>query len=189
MCPESRRVAVLGVGNILLRDEGVGVHVVRALKERGVPDDVNVVDAGTAALDALAVLGKVDKLVVIDAVKATGPAGAVYRFSPDDVTREQQSPPMSLHDIGLLDTFAMADQIGLRPGSTVVFGVVPAEVGWGLELSPVVAARVPELVDRVVEEIGRGRKSGVPANAPENPGASGNAKGGEDAHLRAQAAG
>ena len=96
---------------------------------------------------------------------------------------------MSLHDIGLLDALEMADQIGLRPGSTVVFGVVPAEVDWGLELSPEVAARVPELVDRVVEEARGQREAGIPVNPSGNPGASGNAKGGEDAHLRAQAAG
>jgi hydrogenase maturation protease len=80
---------------------------------------------------------------------------------------------MSLHDIGLLDTLAMADEIGLGPASTVVFGVVPDEVGWGLELSPAVAARVPELLERIVEETDRDRAAGVP----------GNGKGGDDAHL------
>lgn len=189
MCPDPRRVAVLGVGNILLQDEGVGVHVARALEERGVPAGVEVIDAGTAALDALAVLGEVDRLVVIDAVDAAGPPGAIYRFSPDDVVGEQQPPPLSLHDIGLIEALEMADHIGLRPRSTVVFGVVPAAVGWGLELSPPVAARVPELVDRVAGEIGAERRAGVPVTAAGVPGASRDAKGGADAHLRAQAAG
>jgi hydrogenase maturation protease len=158
---------VLGAGNVLLGDEGVGVHVVEALQDHGVPDDVEVVDAGTAVLDALAALGRVDTLIVVDAVEAAGPPGAIYRFSPDSVMTAEVPPPMSLHDIGLLDTLEMAGQIGLRPGNSIVFGVVPEKVDWGLDLSPAVAARVPELVDRVCDEIERVREAGVPANASE----------------------
>jgi hydrogenase maturation protease len=167
------------VGNLLLRDEGVGIHAVRALEERGAPDGIEVLDGGTAGLDALAALGRVDKLVVIDAVEARGPAGSIYRFTPDDVAEDRAGPVMSLHDIGLLDNLAMARQIGLEPGATIVFGVVPEAVDWGLELSPAVAARVPELLELVIAETEEGRGAGIP----------GNGKGGQDAHLRAQTTG
>lgn len=128
------------------------MHVVRALQEVDLPDGVEVVDAGTAALDALCLLGKVDKLIVVDAVAGGGPAGTVYRFAPEDVT-EESGLSVSLHDLGLLPSLEMAAQIGVGAGFTVILGVEPERMDWSLDLSPTVASRVQQVVDRVLEEI------------------------------------
>ncbi len=148
------RTAVVGVGNCLMQDDGVGVHVVRVLAERPLPDDVDVIDAGTDPDTAFDVEGA-DRVIVIDAARGDRPPGTVYRFS-DGVSFE---PPRRLcHDVGFLQTLRDASRIDGGP-EVVVIGVEPQTIAWGMELSPAVAACLPRIVDRVEEELGRTRCS------------------------------
>ena len=143
----------MGVGNILLKDEGIGVHVVRALQEMSLasPDgDVEVIDGGTSP-DALDAAEGADKLIIVDAAQGGCEPGTVYRFRPDDVSAEPKLLT-SLHDLGLLDSLRMMEALGNPPRETVIIAVEPAEVDWGLELTPTLREKLPELVRRVVEE-------------------------------------
>ena len=98
------KTAVLGAGNVLMGDDGVGVHVVKAMQEQGgLPEGIELIDAGTATLNVLGMLEGVEHLIIVDAVKSGAAPGTIYRFSPDDVT-EPSSRKVSLHQISLLET-------------------------------------------------------------------------------------
>jgi hydrogenase maturation protease len=140
---------VLGIGNVLLRDEGVGCHVVHALEGIS-PPDVKTIEGGTCA-DALQLLEDADKLVIVDAVKGGGMPGQIYRFHLEDVSVEQK-PFLSLHDMGLLDSLILM-KLWHNIGETVIIGVEPRELGWGLELSPELQEKMPRIIDAVLSEL------------------------------------
>jgi hydrogenase maturation protease len=140
---------VLGIGNVLLRDEGIGCHVVHALE--GIPlPDVKIIDGGTCP-DVLHFLDDADKLIIVDAVKGGGRPGQIYRFHLDDITLEQK-PFLSLHDVGLVDSL-MLMQPWHNIGEAVIIGVEPREIDWGLELSPELQEKMPQIIDAILAEL------------------------------------
>jgi hydrogenase maturation protease len=140
---------VVGVGNMLSRDEGVGCHVVHALE--GVPlRDVRIIDAGTCA-DALQLVRDTDKLVIVDAARGGGMPGQIYRFHPEDISLEEK-PFLSLHDMSLLDNLVLM-RAWHDIGETVIIGIEPKDIGWGLELSLEIQERMPQIVDAVLSEV------------------------------------
>ncbi len=140
---------VLGLGNLLLGDEGVGVHAARALLAGGVPG-AEVLDVGTAILDALPALARAERLVVIDAVQAGGTPGSIYRMPFDRV--RPAATVAGLHGFDLARALALAGRAE-APERVVVLGVEPARVEWSVELSPAVAAAMPFLLDAVRVEV------------------------------------
>jgi len=147
------KTLILGVGNILLSDDGVGVHAVRRLQEvTQLPDEVQVLDAGTKGLDLLHYLEGVSHLIIVDAVETGGPPGTLIRLAGDQVPA-YLSLKMSPHEIGLPDMLFAAQLRDLYPEEVVVLGVQPATTEVGLELSEPVAARVDELVEQMLAEL------------------------------------
>lgn len=142
---------MIGIGNLLLKDEGVGVHVVRVLEGRELPPGVEVIDAGTATIELLPLLQEAERVVVIDAIKAGGEPGTVYRVSPEDLMATE-GRPLSLHQVGLLEVLEMARQLGSR-AEVVIIGVEPKEISWGMELTPEIAAKVPKVADLALQEL------------------------------------
>jgi hydrogenase maturation protease len=140
---------VLGIGNVLLKDEGIGCHVIHALEGLSLPD-VETIDGGTCP-HVLGLVEDADKLVIVDAVKGGGMPGQIYRFRPEEVDLEQK-PLLSLHDTSLVDSLKLM-QLWHGTGETVIIGVEPKEVDWGLELSPDLRERMPQIVDAVLEEL------------------------------------
>ena len=149
------RVAVVGVGNLLLRDEGIGVHVCHALQELDLPDRVEIIDGGTSP-EALAYLEPADKLIIIDAVKAGGKPGTIYRFHPDDLMPENEGMT-SLHELGLMSSLKMMSLMGNKHKEVVIIGVQPEEIDWGTELTPGLQEKVPEIIKIVLKETGLDR--------------------------------
>jgi hydrogenase maturation protease len=151
--PQDRRcpTLILGLGNILLRDEGVGVRVVQAMEGMSLPSGVELFDGGTAGLDLLDAMADRRKVIVIDAIDADVAPGTVLRLSPQELV-PQASPTVSLHEVGLLETLAVARQLGTAPAEVVIIGVNPRELGWGLSLSPGIARLVPEIIELVLAE-------------------------------------
>jgi hydrogenase maturation protease len=144
---------VLGIGNVLLKDEGIGCHVVHALEEIPLLD-VKIIDGGTCP-DVLQFLEDTDKLVIVDAVEGGGIPGQIYRFHLDDITLEQK-PFLSLHDMGLVDNLILMkpwhpDFIGID--EVVIIGVEPGEINWGLELSPELQEKMPQIIDAILAEL------------------------------------
>jgi hydrogenase maturation protease len=145
-------ILILGVGNILLGDEGVGVRVVEAMRDIKLPDNVELVDGGTGAFDLLDIVADRKKVIIIDAVRGGGEPGAIYRFTPDDIEKQQQCLT-SVHQVGLLNTLEMAKMAGYPPQSVIVCGIEPKRMDWGLELSPEVAAMVPRVIELIMSEL------------------------------------
>jgi len=140
---------VLGIGNALLRDEGIGCHVAHALEEIPLPD-IKIIDGGTCP-DVLQFVEDADKLVIVDAVKGGGTPGQIYRFHLEDITLEQK-PFLSLHDVGLVDNL-MLIQLWHNISEAVIIGVEPREINWGLELSPELQEKMPQIIDTILSEL------------------------------------
>ena len=143
---------VLGLGNILLRDEGVGVRVVQAMEQMPLPPGVEVLDGGTAGVDLLDVLADRWKVIVIDAIDGDIAPGTVLRLTPDELVPRHE-PGVSLHDLGLVETLALAGHLNASPQEVVIIGVSPHDVECGLELSPEAKRLVPGIIDLVMTEL------------------------------------
>lgn len=145
------RIVVVGVGNLLLKDEGIGVHIARALQQMDIPQDTKIIDGGTSP-DLPYYLKGTNKLIVIDAVKAGGEPGTVYRFHPHDVNIESTGM-VSVHELGLKQNLEVMRLMGSEPRETVIIGIEPKEMDWGTELSAELQQKIPEIVNIVLKEI------------------------------------
>jgi len=149
------KAVVLGVGNTIRADEGIGVRVVEALqRDFALPPAVSAIDGGTSSMEMLEELSHLDFLLVVDAVDDGKPPGELVRLEGNAVPvffRRNLSP----HGIGLSDVLAALEFIGAAPKETLILGVQPASLDLSMELTPFVAARVPELVQQIVTELGR----------------------------------
>lgn len=147
------RIVVLGIGNILLSDEGVGVRVVERLEaEYRVPPEVEIIDGGTCGMEMLDQLEDLDGLIVVDCVRHGQPPATPVLLKGDAVPvffRTKLSP----HQISLSDVLASLELTDTAPGRTVIVGIQPASMALGMELTPEVAARVPELLATTIAEL------------------------------------
>lgn len=149
------KVLVLGVGNLLLSDDGVGIHAIRRLQdETQLPTNVEVMDGGTLGLSLLRHLEGVSRLLVVDAVEMDRPAGALIRLAGDQVPA-YMALKMSPHEIGLPDLLFAAKLRDLYPQEVVIWGIQPAKVAAGLELSEPVVGQLDALVREIETELGR----------------------------------
>jgi hydrogenase maturation protease len=152
---EKKPILVLGVGNLLLKDEGVGVHVARKLMDMDPPAHVEVVYGGTAGFDLLDEIEGRKKVVVVDTVKGGGPPGTIYRMTTEDIEEAPKSR-LSLHDIDMTDLLKLADLFEIEKPEIVIIGIEPKDMeSASLELSPEIEAKVPRLIELVMEEIGK----------------------------------
>ena len=140
---------VVGIGNTLLKDEGVGCHVAHALERIPLPD-VEIIDGGTSS-DVLQLIDDADKLIIVDAVRGGGVPGEIYRFRPEDVTLEEEHL-LSLHDMSFVDSLKLM-RLWRNIGEAVIIGIEPREIGWGLELSAELREKMPRIIDTVLEEL------------------------------------
>ena len=136
--PRGPRILIAGLGNILLRDDGVGVHAIRELQKNPLPG-VLTVEVGTAVLDALHLFEWADRILAIDAMQASGPPGTLYSLRVSDIA--DRRPQASLHELSLLAALRFLSK-GKQP-EIVILGVEPEIIDYGLDLSPKVAAALP----------------------------------------------
>jgi len=145
----SRDIVVLGIGNLLAGDDGVGVHVVRAMEDAGPRDgldgDIRVVDGGTMGLELLPLIADSRAVVLVDAVEL-GLAPGSIRVLEGDALGGVMAHPLSAHQVGVADLLALGRLTGMLPDHVVLVGVQPAFMGTSLELSWPVRRAVPELL-------------------------------------------
>ena len=140
-----KSTVVLGLGNPLMADEGIGVYLVERLAESGEElKDVEFIDAGTGGLSVLHSMEGRRKAIFVDCAYMGDQAGAIRRFTPEDVESVKVLAHRSLHEADLLQIIAMARQIGQAPEQIVIFGVQPQRVEPGLGLSPALLAGIDE---------------------------------------------
>jgi hydrogenase maturation protease len=145
-------ILLIGVGNILFSDEGVGVHLIHEMEKMVLPENIELLDGGTATLSFLDSLSNREKVIIIDAVKGNNKPGTIYRFTPADIT-VRKDISTSLHQIGVMESLTMFEFIGDRPQEVVIFGIEPEILDWGMNLSPSVEAVIPKLIEMIYEEL------------------------------------
>ena len=144
---------ILGVGNLLMSDEGVGVHVIqRLVADYQLPEEVQVLDGGTLGMDLLYYLEGAENLILIDAVETRKDPGTLVRLEGDDVPAFL-SLKMSPHQIGVPDMLAAAKLKDVFPKRLILWGVQPELLEIGLDLSPIVAAQVDTIIQQVLEQL------------------------------------
>lgn len=147
------RVLVLGVGNVLMQDEALGVRVVEELGRRfRFPADVELVDGGTSGIELLSYIRDRDYLIVIDAVKSGNPPGTVVKIEGEDVPAKFMTK-ISPHQLGISDLLATATISGNLPGRIVLYGIEPKSVDLGLGLSEEVRKSLERLIEIVLAEL------------------------------------
>lgn len=154
MTGDKKKILVLGVGNILLKDEGVGVHVVKRLQEEyDFSDNVEVYDGGTLGLRLTDQMSCADHVIVVDCVLHNGTPGDLYRLVDEDL-RLSVAFKQSMHDLDLLETLCCCEIIGAKP-SAVIVGIEPEDYqsGYGIEMTETVQSKVPEMMERVLKEV------------------------------------
>jgi hydrogenase maturation protease len=151
---------ILGVGNLLLSDEGVGVHVANKLMEMDLPAGVEVIEGGTDGFRLMNVVTEADRLIVVDAVKGGSPPGSIYRFDIKDAPSSPDAFKTSVHQIGILEVVHLSELIGQTPETTVI-GVEPGSLEMGMELSPEVQEKIPKIIELILEEVKRPSQKGT----------------------------
>ena len=146
------RLLILGVGNPLRKDDGIGVHIAHELEKFGMPQGVKVLDAGTENLALVDRMREAPTVVFLDAVEMGENPGTVKLFTQQDVVMVGKKRALSLHEIGLPQVFFVASLQGVSP-DIVIVGIQPKDLGWGTGLSPELERAVPHIVEYVLAEI------------------------------------
>ena len=150
-------VLVLGIGNTLLTDEGVGVRIVEHLEaDRNTPPDVQCLDGGTLSFTLAGPIEDSERLIVVDAAELGAAPGTVRCFEGEAMDAFLGgNRKRSVHEVSLLDLMAVSHLSGQLPGHRALVGVQPASTDWGADPTPAVAAAIPEAVAQVQQLIQR----------------------------------
>ena len=140
---------ILGLGNLLFGDDGLGAAAANRIKrEFRMPAGVQVHDGGTLGMLLLPLVQEAEQLIIVDAIRADGPAGSLVRIEGDGVARAVRER-LSPHQVGVADLLEAARWSGRYPAQVVLIGLVPERMEFGLERSAAIEAQLDELVDRV----------------------------------------
>lgn len=143
----------MGLGNLILRDEGLGVHAVnRLLDSYRLPGGIEAIDGGTLGLALLPYIQDTETLMIIDAVSTGREPGTIVRLEGDEIPAAL-ALKMSMHQLGLQELLAIAAFQGSLPRKIVLWGIEPATIEPGVGLTETVAAQIDRLVDTIVEEL------------------------------------
>jgi hydrogenase maturation protease len=145
-------VLVLGIGNTVMSDDGVGVKVVQLLQQESLPESVEVIDGGTLGLDLLPLLEGRSHLIMVDAVDGGKAPGSCFRLSGEELPVALETK-VSPHQVGLKDLLAVARLLDQLPPEMVLIGVQPESTDIGVDLSPAVAAQVDAMKAAVLREL------------------------------------
>ncbi|MEW6088996.1 MAG: HyaD/HybD family hydrogenase maturation endopeptidase [bacterium] len=146
-------VLILGIGNVLLRDEGVGVHVAREMMKMPLPEDVEIIDGGTSGLDLLLYIKGRIKIIVIDCVRGGGTPGTIYRLAPNDLEKDENKI-ISLHQVDFQQTLNLLSMTGKVMPDVIIIGVEPKDYSsWNMDLSPSIKRNIPKIIELIKKEI------------------------------------
>lgn len=154
--PDDEAILVLGLGNSLLSDDGVGVHVVDVLRSMlDARDDVRLCDGGTLGLALLPDIEAAQSLILVDAGQTGGDAGDIRCFEGEAMDRRLTGKKRTAHEVAAADLLDAAALTAGRPARRVLIAVQPASTEWGLEPTPAVAAAMPEICRTVMDYVAR----------------------------------
>lgn len=160
-------ILVMGLGNLVMSDDGLGGRVISELEKRFQPNpQVKLIDGGTLGLDLLPRLEGIDQLLIIDAVQMGAPPGTIFRLEGDEVPRAFANK-LSVHQMGLQDLLAVAELQGHLPQQLVVIGAQAATIEMSMDFSPAMTAAFEAVIAAVLDELVSWRQ---PLIAIEDPG-------------------
>jgi len=148
-----KRTLILGLGNPLQGDDGVGCHIAETLQRQMLSDDGEVIDGGTPGIGLLNLFEGRQCVIIIDAAEIGLPAGEYRRFEPHEVVLTGSNQRFSLHRTGVIDALALARELNIALPKIVFFGVQPQSVEWRNGLSPRVQAAVPRVIEAILYEM------------------------------------
>jgi hydrogenase maturation protease len=149
-----RSTLIIGLGNPLRGDDGIGVRVVQALGQHPLPQHVEVVDGGTQGLGLVNLMEGRTRLILVDAADVGRPPGQFVRFTLNEAHLSGVDRHLSLHAAGLRDVLLLAQALNVLPDDVVIFGAQPAHLEWDSGLSVEMEAALPDLVAAVLAEVG-----------------------------------
>jgi len=154
MTPKNSKPIVIGVGNVLLSDEGVGIHIVRQLKKRDISKLVEIHEIGTSSFELLNVIEGNSLVIIVDAVRMDNKPGTVKNINlviEDDISLLPQFT--SLHQLDLISTLKMAKGVIDLPKKIVLIGIEPSSLETGIELSKLVEAAIPKAISEIMKTL------------------------------------
>lgn len=150
-----KRALVLGVGNIILKDDGLGVRTAEFFERAySFGNDVSCIDGGTAGAGLLSLFGEFSHIIIIDAISSDSSPGTIYAFSGEALKKNGALLKTSAHSIGVKDLLDLAAFEGSHPAVSII-GMVPSDVSPGLELSDAVSERLPDAAKLIADELKR----------------------------------
>jgi hydrogenase maturation protease len=165
------KVGVMGVGNVLLRDEGFGVKLLYLLKAKyDFPENVVLIDGGTAGIFLSPEIDYLEKLLIIDVVKAEGEPGEVKLYEKEDFFIDKLPLKLSPHQLGLQEVLLLNEIKGTCPEEVRLIGIIPKSVETGPGLTPELERKLPEVEKMVIETLKEWGITPKLKEKPENPG-------------------
>ncbi len=150
---DAHSIVILGLGNSLRGDDGVGPAVIEWLDQQGLPGGVEAIDGGTAGLDMVSTLMGRERAIIVDAANIDRAPGEWARFTPDVARLKDNDTTLSLHSAGLTEALALGAALNVLPSTIVIYGVQPLTLDWSPQLSAEVQAAVVEVGQAILAEI------------------------------------
>lgn len=148
------KTVVFGAGNLLLSDEGLGVHLVRRMNTKYLPsEDVEFYDGGTMGILATHKMEETSHVIIVDSLEASGEPGELRVYEKDDIMLDKIPAKMSPHQIGLQEVLTISELRGKAPDTITFYGVIPASLDSSVELSGPVEKRLDEIESMIIEEL------------------------------------
>lgn len=144
-----KKIIVMGIGNMLFSDEGIGYHAIKELEKKNYPDNVTLYDAGTLGLLTAPIFENSDVLIIIDSVDAKGDLGQVNVYTKDQVMLDNFPVKMSPHQIGMQETLLISDLRGNCPEDVYFVGMIPASYDTSDELTEIGKKSLPKVIEEV----------------------------------------
>ena len=144
---------IVGLGNPLRGDDGIGIRAIQMLAAETLPAGVEVVEGGTQGLGLVSLMEGRRRVILVDAANVGQPPGRFVRFSPQEARLLGSDRQISIHDAGLRDVLLLAETLKLLPDEVAIYGMQPANLDWDDDLSPQVKAAMPELVRAIIHEV------------------------------------
>ncbi len=150
---KKKKILIAGIGNLLFTNEGIGVHIIRELSKKDLPDGVGLADVGTATFELVSMMEGKDKVVILDGIISNHTPGTVFRLTPDDLKSAKGKSMTSLHHFGVLEALESAAQMGFRP-EVVIFGIAAKDYQTpGTELTAQLQESLPKIVELILREV------------------------------------
>lgn len=142
---------IVGVGNILLGDEGIGVHVIKELEKLKLPQNVELMDMGVSIFSLIPYIRGRKKIILIDALKSGSEIGNIYELSIDDIEKDS-GKCFSLHQIGIAEILT-SFQFEQTPAEIMILGIEIGEIELSMDLSPRIKSKIPHIVNYILNQI------------------------------------